>query len=122
MADSTRKIAQIAAVLVVGGSRTLIKTVHEVVRRLHGAEVVSCGVREAPTRTAELRPFAIVMNEDVHAFDAVEFDALARDVRAELIVAAGETRGAIRSADELATTLGSAYERRRAALRQRSDV
>jgi hypothetical protein len=107
-------------VLVVGGSRPLITAVHEVVRRLDGAEVVSCRVREAPTRTAELRPFAIVMNEDVHAFDAVEFDALARDVRAELIVAGRETRGCIRSARELATTIGSAFERRRTALRQRS--
>jgi hypothetical protein len=122
VADSTREIVQIAAVLVVGGTRPLIKAVHEVVRGLQGAEVVSCGVREAPTRTAELRPFAIVMNEDVHAFDALEFDALARDVRAELIVAPCGTRGLIRSADELATTLGNAFERRRASLRRRSGI
>jgi len=28
------------------------------------------------------RPFAIVMNEDIYAFDSIEFDALARHVNA----------------------------------------
>ena len=43
---------------------------------------------------AELRPFAIVMHEDMYAFDSKEFDALARDVRAALIVVDDEAGGA----------------------------
>lgn len=101
-----------AAVLVVGGSSWLIKAVHGGARSLQGADVVACDVREAPTRAAEVRPFAIVMNEEVYAFDSAEFDALARDVRAELITAASDARGGIRSADELGTRIRSAFERR----------
>ena len=33
-----------------------------------------------------MRPFAIVMSQDIHAFDPDEFAALARDVHAELVV------------------------------------
>jgi hypothetical protein len=71
--------------LVVGGSRALIKAVHQGACGLKGTEVVTCAVREAPTRAAELRPFALVMSEDIYAFDSKEFDALARDVRAEIV-------------------------------------
>ena len=48
-----------------------------------GSPSMMCTV--APTRVAELWPFAIVMSDDLYAFDAAEFDALARDVRARLI-------------------------------------
>jgi hypothetical protein len=34
---------------------------------------------------ATWRPFAIVLSEEIYAFDAAEFDALARDVQAALI-------------------------------------
>jgi hypothetical protein len=109
VADSTQEVVQVAAVLVVGGSPTLIKAVQHGVRGLEGTEVVSCAVREAPTRAAELRPFAIVMSEDVYAFDSKEFEALARDVRAELIAAASGAG----SADELAFMIMRAFARRR---------
>jgi len=113
VADSTQQTVQIAAVLVVGGSRSLIKTVRRAAHGVQCTEVVTCAVREASTRAAELRPLAIVLNEDVYAFDAAEFDALARDVRAELVVIATDARDAIRSADALRTTLTTASERRR---------
>lgn len=39
----------------------------------------------AVTYIAERQPLVIVMPEDLYAFDAEEFDALARDVRASLL-------------------------------------
>src|SRR4051812_42997421 len=75
--DSTREMMRIEAVLVVG-SQALIRAVRDSVRKLGRADVVTCEVREAQTRAAELRPFAIVMHDDVYAFDSTEFDALAR--------------------------------------------
>lgn len=89
MDDSTREMARIDAVLVVSGSQALIRVVRESLDRLRRADLVTCEMRDAQTRAAGLRPFAIVMPEELHAFDSVEFAALARDVGAQLIVAAG---------------------------------
>lgn len=102
-----------AAVLVVAGSPSLLKAVHRGTRNLQATAVVTCSVREAPTRAAELRPLAIVMHEDVYAFDSTEFHALARDVRAELITVATAARGAVCLAEKLEKAISSAFERRR---------
>jgi hypothetical protein len=110
--DSTQKVVRIAVVLVVGGSRSLLDAVHGCTSSVNAAEVVSCDVRQAATRAAELRPAAIVMSEEVYAFDSAEFDALARDVRAQLITAESDAWGAIRSPDELRTRIRSALEHR----------
>jgi hypothetical protein len=72
-------------VLVVGGPQALIESARRAARAVPTAEVVSCELRDAPTRVAELWPFVIVMSDDLYTFDAAEFDALARDVRARLI-------------------------------------
>lgn len=72
-------------VLVVGGPQALIESARRAARAVPAAEVVCCELREAPTRVAELWPFVIVMSDDLYTFDAAEFDALARDVRARLI-------------------------------------
>jgi site-specific recombinase len=90
VSDDTREMVRIDAVLVVGGSQTLIGAVRETVAKLKRADLVTCEMREAATRAAALRPFAIVMHEELHAFDSTEFAALARDVGAELIVVAGD--------------------------------
>jgi hypothetical protein len=50
-----------------------------------GLALQACGFLEAATMAAERRPLAIVVVEDVYAFDPDEFDALARDVRASLV-------------------------------------
>jgi hypothetical protein len=72
-------------VLVVGGPQALIESAKVAAKAVPVAEVVTCELRDAPTRVAELWPFAIVMSEDLYTFDAAEFDALARDVKARLI-------------------------------------
>ena len=72
-------------VLMVGGPQALIECTQRAARSVPTAQVVTCELRDAPTRVAELWPFAIVMSDDLYAFDSAEFDALARDVRARLI-------------------------------------
>jgi hypothetical protein len=110
--DSTREMMRIEAVLVVG-SQALIRAVRDSVRKLGRADVVTCEVREAQTRAAELRPFAIVMYDDVYAFDSTEFDALARDVRAELIVVTEDGTRRPRNADHMDQRLVKALSERR---------
>jgi hypothetical protein len=73
-------------VLLVGGTSELLETTRRAARSVPTADVVFCELRDAPTRVAELWPFAMVMNDDLYAFDSSEFDALARDVKARLII------------------------------------
>ena len=49
------------------------------------SRVENCDVDDAATRAASLRPFAVVLTRDIYEFDRKEFDALARDVHAEII-------------------------------------
>jgi hypothetical protein len=49
------------------------------------ALLVECDVVSAATFAAKTRPLAMVMLDDVYAFDAASFDALAADVRAQLV-------------------------------------
>jgi hypothetical protein len=71
-------------------------------------------LREAPTRAAELRPFAIVVHEDLHAFDSVEFDSLARDVSAELVVVDDDALSDPSHVQRVDERLARAFSRRRA--------
>lgn len=63
----------------------------EVIERLRralegiGVGLKECGFVAAPTEAARRRPLALVMLEDVYAFDPEELDALARDVNASLV-------------------------------------
>lgn len=63
----------------------------EVVERLRralegiGVGLKECGFVAAPTEAARRRPLALVMLEDVYAFDPEELDLLARDVNASLV-------------------------------------
>jgi hypothetical protein len=53
-------------------------------------------VHGAATNIARWRPFVMILEEDVYDFDPAEFDALARDVGAEIIaVPAGGDYNAI---------------------------
>jgi nucleotide-binding universal stress UspA family protein len=49
-------------------------------------EVAACGAATVATDVARARPFALVVSQDIYAFDPDEFSALARDVNADLIV------------------------------------
>jgi hypothetical protein len=99
-------------VLVVGGPPSLLDSTRRAARSVPTAEVVFCELRDAPTRVAEMWPFAIVMSEDLYAFDAAEFDALARDVKARLITVLITAAASTPSESELGVKLLEAFRRR----------
>ncbi len=73
-----------AVVVMVGGPADLIGATRQAAGMVAAAvELAELG--SAATVVATHRPFALVMSEDVYAFDGAEFDALARDVGATLI-------------------------------------
>jgi hypothetical protein len=76
----------VIAVVVIGGPDALIEAVQRVTSMATNARVVTTDIASAATHVARERPFAIVVSDEVYAFDSAEFDALARDVRAALIV------------------------------------
>jgi hypothetical protein len=96
-------------VLVVGGPQALIDNVRHASRCVPTAELVSCELRDAPTRVAELWPFVIVMSDDLYTFDAAEFDALARDVKARLITVTFGASAPIPTTEELAEKILEAF-------------
>jgi hypothetical protein len=109
---NTLETAPATTVLVVGGPHALIACTEQAARSVPPAQVVSCELRDAPTRVAELWPFAIVMSEDLYAFDSAEFDALARDVRARLITVTVDASSAIVEAATLGDKILEAFRRR----------
>jgi hypothetical protein len=72
------------AVLAIGCSPELVA---RCARALEGIGVAlrTCDFLNAATAVAERRPLAMVLPDDLYAFDPEEFDALARDVRASLV-------------------------------------
>jgi hypothetical protein len=78
--------------------------------RFVGATVEIADVKGAATSIAKSRPFAIVLDQDLLAFDPREFEALARDVGAEIVPA---TRGATEQAlvTELLPSLKAVFKR-----------
>lgn len=98
--------------LVVGGPAYLVERAKVAARTVPMANVTSCELRDAPTRVAELWPFAIIMSEDLYAFDAAEFDALARDVSARLITVAVLSPTQIRDEQEIGPKILEAFKRR----------
>jgi hypothetical protein len=74
-----------AMVVVVGGPPELVEATRQAAGIAAAAKVETAELANAATVVATIRPFAIVMSEDVYAFDAAEFDALARDVNATLL-------------------------------------
>ncbi len=72
------------AVLVVSCPPDLVSRCAEALESL-GLARQACGFLAAATMAAERRPLAIVMTDDVYAFDPDAFDALARDIRASLV-------------------------------------
>ena len=71
-------------VLVVSCPPELVARCAQAIQPL-GLALQECGFIAAATMAAERRPLAIVMTEDLYAFDPEELDALARDVRASLV-------------------------------------
>lgn len=104
-----------ATVVVVGGPRELIEATRQAAGIAAAARIETAELSNAATVVATCRPFAIVMSEDVYAFDAAEFDALARDVNATLLKI--DTQGTDPSKFEriLMPKIGRAHRQRRVA-------
>jgi hypothetical protein len=109
---NTLETAPATTVLVVGGPPLLVDRTKLAARSVPMAGVISCELRDAPTRVAELWPFAIVMSEDLYAFDAAEFDALARDVNARLITVQVQSPTTIKDDRDLGPKILEAFKRR----------
>lgn len=76
------------SVVVVGGGLGLLGAVRQTVETLTVANIATADVGGSANLVAQLRPFAVVVSQDIYDFDSDEFEALARDVQTTLIVVA----------------------------------
>lgn len=84
---TTLRPARAPVVLVLGGPDELVAAARRVAQgESPMIAVEACGAVTAASAAAQLRPFALVLTQDIYAFDPDEFKALARDVHADLVV------------------------------------
>jgi hypothetical protein len=102
----------LSTVVVVGGPKSLIEATRQAAGIAAAAKVETAELANAATVVANARPFAIVMSEDVYAFDAAEFDALARDVNATLVKVAMSDLDPAKLERTLTPKIGRAHRRR----------
>jgi hypothetical protein len=112
VASQTAIPAASAIVVVVGGPPELIEATRQAAGIAAAARIETAELANAATVIATVRPFAIVMSEDVYAFDAAEFDALARDVNASLLKIDIGSIDASKLERMLLPKLGRAHRRR----------
>jgi len=74
-----------SVIVVVGGPPELVAAARIAAGVAAAARLETAEIATAATVIATHRPFAVVLSEDVYAFDAAEFEALARDVNAEMV-------------------------------------
>lgn len=113
MAAPTRIPTAAAVVVVVGGPRELVDAARLAAGVAAAARVETAELATAATVVATHRPFAIVMSEDIYAFDSAEFDALARDVNATLLKIDMNDMDVAKLERTLMPKLGRAYRRRK---------
>ena len=82
----TRITALSNAVVLVGGNVELTFTSQNAALSASGAQIVRAELASSATVCAEVRPYAIIVSKDVYEFGGAEFDALARDIDAGLLV------------------------------------
>lgn len=101
-----------SVVVVIGGPADLVAAVRLAAGVAAAARVETAELATAATVIATHRPFAVVVSEDMYAFDAAEFSALAKDVNAALIRidTAGATREKLERA--LMPRIGRAHRSR----------
>src|SRR5690349_12050393 len=76
-------------ILAIGCPPMLLDACRRVLARTGGV-LKECDVSRVATVAAERKPLVLLLSEDVYAFDPAEFSALARDVRAVLLLAGEE--------------------------------
>jgi hypothetical protein len=85
-------------IMLIGGSGRLLEATQRAASQACGARVVEANLKTASTVAAEFRPFAMIVAKDMYEFGGDEFDALARDVRSELIVVPHSIQAAVLTA------------------------
>ena len=80
----TLRQLHVPVALVIGGTRDLVRIVEEAAVSAQ-VLVAECTVAEATTAAAEMRPLVMIMSEDVFGFDPESFEALAQDVRSQVV-------------------------------------
>lgn len=83
------------SVLVVGASDGLASRTADAARAASGGFVTRAGIAQATSLATETRPFAIVLPQELYDFGGDDFDALARDVHAELVVVPDNVQGPV---------------------------
>lgn len=80
----TLRQMQVPVALVVGGTAELLQTVEQAALSAQ-VLVAECSVADATNSAAQMRPLVMIMAEDVYSFDPDSFEALARDVRSQVL-------------------------------------
>ncbi|MEM1030705.1 MAG: hypothetical protein AAF928_10040 [Myxococcota bacterium] len=101
---------KVPVVLVVGGDDRLIRVVSEAALELQ-VLVVDCSPENAVNTAVQMQPLVMVVPSRVYDPDRPNFDALARDIRAELL-RAGEEMPAPALAASLSTMMQDAEAKR----------
>ncbi len=92
----TRVAGLTNVVVLVGGPEPLATRARAAAVAASAAHLYETGVASLATVCAEVRPYAIIIPNDLYEFGGDEFDALARDVNAGLVVVpAGVQQGVL---------------------------
>jgi hypothetical protein len=87
---STIPERRLPVLVVIAPGRALLEACYETMHFVTAGRVEVADVKNIATRVAAERPFAIVLEEDVFAFDPREFEALGKDVGAEIVTVPAE--------------------------------
>jgi hypothetical protein len=110
--EPTLRPERIPIVLVAGGPDDLVAAARHVAAAESPTIMVEvCAAVEVTSSAASLRPFALVVSQDVYAFDPDEFAALARDVNADLVLIKVKGGGAAFLEQALRPSLRAAFRR-----------
>jgi hypothetical protein len=97
---STIPEKRLAVLVAVSPSAELLAACREAAHYVGFIDVQVTDVKSVATDAAKWRPFVIVIDDELFAFDPSEFIALAKDVAAEIVTVPGSLRR-----DELVTML-----------------
>ena len=85
-------------VVLIGGEPQLVASVTDAALSASGAHTIRAELASAATICAQVRPYAIVIPDDLYDFGGAEFDALAKDVGAGLVIVPSAVRTPVLSA------------------------
>lgn len=78
-------------IVLVGGDRQLTNWCKQAGMAASGAALITCTESSAATTAADARPFAVVVPKAVYDGQPGEYEALTRDLQAELVITSDAT-------------------------------